>query len=326
LLAKAMTSKPRNREQNQRGRVSAKTARLLALYEDDLHLRFAERTGEGYLGCLKVFFAWLASKEIELPQVRTDDVEAYLQHLYALRKKDGRPFAIGTQTAHLTAIKNLFRFLVRRGYVFRDPAASVEFPRPEKRLPRVILTREEVVRILTAVARERTPLALRDRAILETFYATGIRVTELSKLTPSDVDTQERTLRVRLGKGGKDRNVPLTRAAASAIDAYLLNGRAHLARPRGPGFLFLASRGGYLHRGEVSRIVQAWTRNAGIKKRVTCHTFRHSVATHLLKGGADIRHIQKLLGHSSLQTTERYTRVEIQDLREVIRRAHPRGR
>jgi len=190
----------------------------------------------------------------------------------------------------------------------------------------VILTREEVTKILRAAAHARSPLGLRDRAILETFYATGIRVSELAQLTPYDVDTHERTLLVRLGKGSKDRNVPLTRAAAAAIDAYVLEGRPKLTRPRGPGFLFLASRGGYLHRGEASRIVQAWTKRAKVKKNVTCHTFRHSIATHLLKGGADIRHIQVFLGHSSLSSTERYTRVEVQDLRKVIERAHPRGR
>jgi site-specific recombinase XerD len=194
----------------------------------------------------------------------------------------------------------------------------------EKRLPRTILTPREVLRILDAVD-TRSPQGLRDRAILETFYATGIRASELTGLTPYDVDTEERVLRVVLGKGGKDRNVPLTRAACRAIERYLEKGRPRLVRAR-CRYLFLGSWGGKLNRGMLSLIVRHWTQAAGVKKPVTCHVFRHSVATHLLKGRADIRHIQVLLGHASLGTTERYTRVELQDLKQVIRRAHPRGR
>jgi integrase/recombinase XerD len=323
---KGITPYPPLRHETQQGSLSTKATRLVKLYRQDLELRHAERTAGSYLSCAHVFLSWLTAKHVDLAQVRTEDVEAYLSHLYARRKRGGKAYAIGTQTAHLTAVKSLFRFLYKRGYLLRDPAASVAFPRPEKRLPRVILTEDEVRRILDAAVSAQTPLELRDRAILETFYATGIRVSELAQLAPSSVDTREKLLTVRLGKGRKDRNVPLTRAAAKAIDAYLCGGRPKLLRPRGARTLFLASRGGMLHRGELSRIVGSWAKRAGVTKAVTCHTFRHSVATHLLKGGADIRHIQALLGHASLQTTERYTRVEIQDLREVVRHAHPRGR
>jgi integrase/recombinase XerD len=190
----------------------------------------------------------------------------------------------------------------------------------------VVLTKNETLRILAAVVRAKTPKALRDRAILETLYGTGVRVSELSKLGLYDVDTEERVVKVILGKGKKDRNVPLTRAGARAIEDYLVKGRPALVGKKRVPFLFVASRGGYLHRALVGLIVQHWAKKAGIKKRVTCHTFRHTVATHLLKGGADIRQIQALLGHRSLSTTERYTRVELSDLKRVIRRAHPRGR
>jgi integrase/recombinase XerD len=314
------------RHQNQQGRLSKKAGQLLNHYQNDLELRHAERTADSYRSSVETFLSWLSSQDVELAQTRTEDVEAYLSHLHARRKPGGKAYAIGTQTAHLTAVKSLFRFLYKRGYLLRDPAASVAFPRPEKRLPRVILSQEEVRRILDTAAVAKAPLELRDRAILETFYATGIRVSELARLQPSDVDTQECLLSVRLGKGRKDRNIPLTPVAAEAIDAYLRDGRPQLLRPRGARTLFLASRGGVLHRSELSRIVGSWAQRAGVEKTVTCHTYRHSLATHLLKGGADIRQIQVLLGHASLQTTERYTRVEIQDLREVVRHAHPRGR
>ena len=265
--------------------------------------------------------------------VRSVDLEAYQGHLSALRKKDGRPYTVGSQHARLIAMKNFFRFLYRRDLLIHDPAAVIELGRAEDRLPRVVLTEEEARRVVT-VPRGETPLVLRDRAILETLYAKGIRVSELAHLTVNDVDTEERVLRVVMGKGRKDRNVPLTRASARAIEEYLAKGRETIvnggegrARARGEGrLLFLAEHGGKLHRAIVGRIIARWAKKAGIKKHVTCHTFRHSVATQLLRGGADIRHIQALLGHASLKATERYTRVEIQDLKRVVERAHPRGR
>jgi site-specific recombinase XerD len=187
------------------------------------------------------------------------------------------------------------------------------------------LTRQEARQLVEAPDTS-TPLGLRDRAILETFYGTGIRAGELARLKCTDVDTEDRVLRVVLGKGAKDRNVPLTRAAAEAIEAWLAEGR-----PRTPGatrsaWLFLACRGGRLYASLLNDVVQEQAKRAGIERHVTCHSLRHSVATHLLKGGADIRHIQALLGHASLQSTERYTHVEISDLSKVLKRAHPRGR
>ena len=297
---------------------------MLRLFEDDLWARFSEGTAAGYLRHARALVVWLEERGVALGEVRTQDLTAYQSQLLAARKEDGRPFTAGHHVNVVKAIKVFCRFLCRRGYLLHDPAARVEYPRVEKRLPRTILTPEEARRIVEA-PRARTPHELRDRAILETFYATGIRAGELGRLTPFDVDTEERVVRILLGKGRKDRNVPLTRAAAAAIEAYLVQGRPKLVRG-GARALFLASRGGPMNRSLLNTLVHRWARAAGVTKRVTCHTFRHSVATHLLRGRADIRHIQVLLGHGSLATTERYTRVEIQDLQEVIRRAHPRGR
>ena len=302
-----------------------KTSRLLRLFDEAALVRFAPRTAAGYRRQVHRLVEWLDGRGCDLANVRTDDLLAYQTSLYAQRKRDGRPFASGSHRNAVMALKSFFRFLYRRGFVLADPAAGLEYPRMERRLPRVILTREEARRILEA-ARIRTPEGLRDRAILESFYATGIRVSELANLTPDDVDTEERILRVVLGKGRKDRNVPLTAAAAEAIERYLLKGRVQLAGQKSGRYLFLANRGGWMDPSTLNKIVQTWAKKARVKKRVTCHTFRHSVATHLLKGRADIRHIQALLGHASLQTTERYTHVEISDLQDVIRRAHPRGR
>lgn len=302
-----------------------KLGRILKLYEDHLQVRHAVRTVPAYLADVRVFLAWLDERGIDLTDVRTADLLAYQTDLFAARKKDGRPYSTSIQTNRITAVKSFFRFLYRRGFMLHDPAAAVEYPRSELRLPRSILTKQEARKLVEAPD-TKSPAGLRDRAILETFYATGIRVSELKKLTLQDVDTEERVLRVVRGKGGKDRNVPLTRAAASAIEAYLLVARPKLRGARHAVNLFLAPRGGLLHASTANDIVHAWAKKAGIKRTVTCHTFRHSVATHLLKGGADIRHIQVLLGHASLQATERYTHVEVSDLMEVIRRAHPRGK
>jgi integrase/recombinase XerD len=322
--AKKITPNPPPRHGNQQGTLSAKTRRALRLYEEDLRVRYAQRTGPHYLADVRCFLDWLEARAIDLATVRSEDLQAYQADLYAMRKKGGKPYAVSSQHGRLTAVKSFFRFLYRRGYALHDPAATLQLPRMEKRLPRTVLTREEARKILDG-ARSRTPRGLRDRAILETLYATGVRVTELANLTPYDVDTEERVLRVVLGKGAKDRNLPLTTAAAKAIEAYLLRGRPKLVGPRS-AHLFLSPRGLQLDRTRLNRIVRAAAQKAGIKKHVTCHTFRHSVATHLLKGRADIRHIQALLGHASLSSTERYTRVELSDLREVVRRAHPRGR
>jgi len=305
--------------------VSASLGRILRLYEEHLQVRYAARTVPAYLSDLRVFLAWLDGRGVALADVRTQDLLAYQTDTYAARKKDGRPYSTSLQVNRITAVKGFFRFLYRRGFLLHDPAAAVEYPRAEQRLPRAILTRQEARRLVEA-PETRSPAGLRDRAILETLYGTGIRVSELRKLTLQDVDTEERLLRVVMGKGGKDRNLPLTRAAAAAIEAYLLLGRPKLRGAKHSAVLFLAPRGGVLHASTANDIVHAWAKQAGIKHAVTCHSLRHSVATHLLKGGADIRHIQTLLGHASLQATERYTRVEVSDLMEVIRRAHPRGK
>jgi len=305
--------------------VSPKTRRLLKLYEDHLHVRYAPRTPPSYMAIVHAFLAWLGTRGLELMDVKSKDIGAYQTYLYAFRRENGKPYAAASQAGRLVVLKHLYRFLYRRGYLLHDPAADVELPRLEKRLPRVILTSAEVRKVLDKPG-TKSPRDLRDRAILETFYATGLRVTELSNLTPYDIDTEERVLRVVLGKGRKDRNVPLTRAAAEAIEAYLVKGRAKLVGRDKVRFLFLDAKGGKMDRSTVNRVVRHWTAESGIKKHVTCHTFRHTVATHLLKGRADIRHIQMLLGHASLGTTQRYTRVEVSDLKKVIDRAHPRGR
>jgi integrase/recombinase XerD len=305
--------------------VSAKRDQLLREYEEGAVLHLAAITVGGYLKQMRAVLRWLDEKGIDLASVRLSDLLAHLSELATARKKDGNPYSAGQQQKRVSALKSFFRFLVRRGYVLQDPAAPLEMPKSESRLPRTILTKDEAQRIIE-VARGKSPRELRDRAILETLYGSGIRACELIALTPQDVDTQERTLHVVLGKGRKGRMVPLTHAAARAIEAYLAFGRAKLLRYPATPWLFVSDWGMRAYNFTLNTIVQRYAKKARVRKRVTCHTFRHSIATHLLKGHADIRHIQVFLGHRSLQSTQRYTRVEISDLREVVRRAHPRGR
>ena len=303
--------------------------RLVKLYSEDVELRFRTRTAETYLSHVRAFLAWLEQHGLELVDVRDRDLHTYQSELYTLRKRDGRPYSVSHQCVRLSAIRSFFAFLYRRGNLLHDPTATLEMPRLDERLPRTILTKREAKKILDGSKRKRRPRALRDRAMLETLYATGVRVTELLNLSVYDVDTEERVLRVVKGKGRKDRNVPLTTTAATAIERYLVRGRPKLIVGKGKrtDALFVSLPGRRkLDRRNVADVVKEWTSHAKVKKPVTPHTFRHSVATHLLQGRADIRHIQVLLGHVSLKTTERYTRVEIQDLRRVLERAHPRGR
>jgi integrase/recombinase XerD len=305
--------------------VGRRIERILALYEEHLAVRHAPRTVPVYRADVGFFLSWLEERGGALTDVRTADLMAYQADLLAARKPDGKPYSQSFQMNRISALKSLFRFLFKRGYLLYDPAAALEYPRSEMRLPRVVLSRQEARRLVEAPDTT-TYAGRRDRAILETFYATGVRVSELAQLTLSDVDTEEKVLRVVQGKGRQDRNVPLTAAAATAIERYLLEARPKMRGARHSQRLFLAPRGGRLHTSTLNDIVQLHAKKARIKRHVTCHTLRHSVATHLLRGGADIRHIQALLGHASLQSTERYTRVEIQDLQKAIRRAHPRGR
>jgi integrase/recombinase XerD len=305
--------------------LAKKTEKLLRLFEDHLSVSYAEKTAKDVLRSARRFLLWLDERGVAVSDARSADIEAYQAHVCSLRQKDGAPYSIPEQHNRIAVVKALFRFLCRRGDVLSDPSGAVEYPRPEKRLPRGVLARDEARKLVEAPDAS-TPFGLRDRAILEVFYGTGIRAGELAKLKTTDVDIEDRILRVLLGKGRKDRTVPLTRAAAEAVERYLVDGRPMIRGAMSSRWLFLPLRGGRMYDSLLNAVVQDAAKKAGIEKHVTCHTLRHSCATHLLRGGADIRHIQALLGHACLGSTERYTHVEISDLSKVVKRAHPRGR
>ena len=224
----------------------------------------------------------------------------------------------------MVAVRGLHRFAVREGLVEADPARGVRPPTPPRRLPKALPV-DQVERLLDAAGAPQTPLALRDRALLEMLYGTGARISEAVGLAIDDLDRADATVMLR-GKGGKERIVPVGGYALRAVDDYLVRSRPGLATAgRGTPAVFLNARGGPLSRQSAWAILRAVAQRAGLAAAVSPHTLRHSFATHLLDGGADVRVVQELLGHASVTTTQVYTLVTVDRLREVYATAHPRA-
>lgn len=241
-------------------------------------------------------------------------------YTYHLKDRGLQPASI---RRNLAAIRTYFAFLLAEGHVRADPTDRVDLPRTWRRLPNV-LHRDEVTRLLEAPDLG-DPLYWRDKALLEFAYASGVRVSELIGLKVRDVDLQE-GFAVVFGKGSKERLVPVGRAALQALVVYIREVRPRLARGQGSeGALFLNARGQPLSRMGVWKILRKHVKRAGITKRVSPHTLRHSFATHLLEGGADLAAVQEMLGHADISTTQVYTHVEREYLREVHRQYHPRA-
>jgi integrase/recombinase XerD len=227
----------------------------------------------------------------------------------------------------LIAVRGLHRFAAAEGLAELDVARAVRPPTPGRRLPKS-LTIDQVLALLEGAGGDSPsdgPLTLRNRALLELLYSTGSRISEAVGLDVDDIDTQARSVLLR-GKGGKQRLVPVGRPAVQALDAYLVRGRPDLARRgRGTAAIFLNARGGRLSRQSAWQVLQDAAERAGITSGVSPHMLRHSFATHLLEGGADVRVVQELLGHASVTTTQIYTLVTVHALREVWAGAHPRA-
>lgn len=257
----------------------------------------------------------------DLVSVSREVVTGYRLSLQTRLTARGTPYASSSQKSAVAALRFLFTWLVRTGQLVADPTRHLRLPRAAQTLPRVPST-SDVVRVLRASPK--SPAGLRDRAALELLYGTGLRGGELVRLDLGDVDLAQRLVLVREGKGRQDRLVPLGSRARAALVAYLERGRPALLWHRETPAVFVVRGGARLSRGHLCTRVRRLAARRGIALRP--HLLRHACATHLLKGRADIRHIQRLLGHKSLSTTERYTRVEISDLRAVVRRCHPRER
>ena len=299
---------------------------LLQKFEDHMCVRhFASRTIEDYIRNTRSFIAYLAGRGItKISEVERDDIKEYLTFLFYFRQGN-KGLSPGTRMNKIAAVKSFFKFLAAENYLLYDPAGDIELPKTSKRLPRDILSHKEMLKLLSAPSRE-TPIGIRDRAMLELFYSTGMRNTELRCLKLSDTDMRRNEVRICFGKGGKSRIVPIGEAAIYYLSVYLEKGRPLLAaRGKHSELLFLNVRGGPLSRRALPDMVKKYAKKAKIQKKIGCHTLRHTCATHMLKGKADLRCIQELLGHSSLTATQIYTKVELSDLKEVHKRCHPRN-
>ena len=306
--------------------LSPALAAVISQYLDHLAVErgTSANTLDSYARDLRRYAAYLASTGIgELAMVREEQVTGFLA---ALRDGDAehRPLAASSAARALVVARGLHRFAFREGLVPTDVAVDVHPPSPPKRLPKA-LDVEEVLRLLEVFPAAGGPRCLRDRALLEMLYSTGARISEAVGLDRDDVDAPARTVLLR-GKGGKQRLVPVGRPALAALDAYLVRGRpTFAARGRGTPAVFLNARGARLSRQSAWAVLREAAARSEIAAAVSPHTLRHSFATHLLEGGADVRVVQELLGHASVTTTQVYTLVTVDNLREVYATAHPRA-
>jgi integrase/recombinase XerD len=268
------------------------------------------------------FIAWCDERALShAADITRPILERYQRHLYHYRKADGNPLAYRSQVTLLQSLRAFFRWLTVQGHILYNPAADLTLPRIPKQLPRVILSIAQVEAIL-AEPDPSTLSGVRNRAMLEVFYSTGIRRSEMLRLTIFDVDPPRGTLMVRLGKGRKDRLLPLGERAAAWVEKYRQQVRPLLMTNHDHSALFITDYGEPFEKSRLGGMVTRYLRAAGIPQG-GCHALRHAMATHMLEGGADIRYIQMMLGHTDLSTTEIYTHVSIEKLRQVHAATHP---
>lgn len=284
----------------------------------ELELGSSARTREAYLRDLALLASWAVSRHKVSDAASLD--AAHLREWVYAQKDQGR--AATTIKRRISAVRTWYRFLLAEGIVKADPSEKLESPRGWRRLPDV-LTVAEVEKLIDAISLD-DALAFRDRALLELAYGAGLRVSEWCSLEVKDVMLDELVVRV-FGKGGKERLVPIGRKASGAVAMYLRELRPRLEKGKGEGRLLLNSRGTPLQRMTAWTILKKIVERAGITKPVTPHTLRHSFATHLLEGGADLRAVQEMLGHADISTTQLYTHVDREHLKQVHKQFHPRG-
>jgi integrase/recombinase XerD len=269
------------------------------------------------------FLRWTEERELLYPdQITRAILESYQRWIWRYRKKNGQPLGITTQRKRVSSVQFLFSWLCKRRILEANPASELELPRAEKRLPVEALSRSEVETIL-GLPEISDPLGIRDRAILELLYSTGIRRAEISHLAVTDLRRERQLLNIIKGKGNKDRVVPVGARAMQWVEKYLEDVRPLLVVNDDIHALFLSGYGDAINREVLGRKVTKYIKLGGSGHSGGCHLFRHTCATHMLEGGADIRYIQQLLGHAKLETTAIYTEVSIIQLQAVHARCHP---
>ncbi|MGH9170164.1 MAG: site-specific tyrosine recombinase XerC [Acidimicrobiales bacterium] len=284
---------------------------------------YSPRTIENRRGQLAALASWLEERGVMRPlEVTRPMLERYQRHLFHYRKPNGDPLSFRSQSQRLLPVRAFFKWAARNNVVLYNPASEIDLPKVERRLPMPALSVAEVERVLS-MPDVSGPLGLRDRAMLEVLYSTGIRRSELAHLALYDLDQERETLMVRQGKGRRDRFVPVGERALLWAGRYLQEVRPSLSFPPDDGTLFLTAEGTAISPDRLSQIARGYVDASGVPKSGACHIFRHTCATLMLEGGADIRYIQALLGHAELSTTQIYTQVSIRALQAVHAATHP---
>ncbi len=291
---------------------------IIDRFLDNLWLEFglSHNTIQAYRADVSAYSTYLAGRGRTLLTADRACLQAYL----SLRFRAG--VQASTSARLLSSLRRLYQYLIRQGELFEDPCADIESPKIPHTLPQS-LSEEEVERLLRGPD-AKAPLGRRDYAMLETLYATGLRVSELVGLSMSELNLTAGIIRI-MGKGGKERLVPLGEAAMDALDDYLQNGRGGILRGRSSEAVFVTARGASMTRQAFWQIIKRYARQQQIETPLSPHTLRHAFATHLLNNGADLRSVQMLLGHSDLSTTQIYTHIARERLKRLHAEHHPRG-
>lgn len=305
---------------------------LLGRYKDTLALKnYSPRTIHKYAESLKKFFTYLTQEKgiQRIQDVQKEAIQEYQTKVFNQKRLyDGKPLSLSSKASTLQAVKSFFGFCSRKREILYNPAYDIEIPLQREGSLKEVLKEGELKKLLEAASGQ-TPLDLRNKALLEILYSTGLRNTEARTLEVRDVDFEREEIFVRHGKGyfgERQRVVPVGKTALWYLEEYLSRSRPKLLGDKTSSVLFITRRGRPLRIEAPDTIVKRYAALAGIQRKVRTHTIRHSFATHLLKHGADIRHVQEMLGHSSLESTKVYTRLEISDLKKVHQKTHPRER
>jgi integrase/recombinase XerD len=294
----------------------------------DEHLRhlavkgFTENTLKVRRVHIEMFLAWCTERGLAEPvEITRPVLERYQRHLFHHRKKNGEPLTFSSQHARLAPLKVWFKWMTRQNYILHNPASEIELPRLSFQLPSV-LSQDEVELVL-GQPNVADPIGVRDRAMLETLYSTGMRRMELLKVKLYDVDRRRGVVTIREGKGKKDRVIPIGERALAWVDKYLNEVRPVIVVEPDDGIVFLTSMGEPFTPNHLTWLASQYVEAAQIGKSGACHLLRHTMATVLLEGGADIRFIQEMLGHARLDTTQIYTHVTIRKLKQIHEATHP---
>ncbi len=294
--------------------------------EHKKELNYSQNTIENYNKAVEKFIMFLSqiknNTEINITENKKSDIQKYYEYLLKYRFKKNKKLKRWSIIVYMRGIIGFFKFTVKQGYLIFDPTEGIRLRKPDNNISDKIMSKKEIEKILSLID-YKTVIGLRDRTIIEVLYSTGIRRRELINLNMYDIDYENGYLRVNLGKGKKDRIIPIGKRACEWLRKYLIYSRPQLIKDTSDKGLFISQYGRRMKTGTLDKMIQFIMKKAKLK--YSTHSFRHSFATGLLKGGADIRYVQEMLGHADIGSTEIYTRVLVDDLRATLNRTHPRA-